>query len=142
MAKHKKKKSNIPRHKRLKRTGRLQAAQHWIPKYNGENLVNGYSKHFNVNKLCAVKELEMIGYTYEKAYIQKLKDSEIQKQQESEKRNAAKKKKRKQPEEDFWDEECDETYAFIAGYTSGGAPYGITWEEWEEEVNTQSPNKT
>lgn len=25
--------------------------------------------------------------------------------------------------------ESDETFAFIAGYTSGGAPYGITWEE-------------
>lgn len=27
--------------------------------------------------------------------------------------------------------ESDETFAFIAGYTSGGAPYGITWEEME-----------
>jgi len=25
----------------------------------------------------------------------------------------------------------DENFAFIAGYTSGGAPYGVTWEEWE-----------
>ena len=30
--------------------------------------------------------------------------------------------------------ESDETFAFIAGYTSGGAPYGITWEEWAEEI--------
>lgn len=28
--------------------------------------------------------------------------------------------------------EQDEYFAFIAGYTSGGAPYGITWEEWEQ----------
>ncbi len=27
--------------------------------------------------------------------------------------------------------ESDETFAFIAGYTPGGAPYGVTWEEWE-----------
>lgn len=27
--------------------------------------------------------------------------------------------------------ESDEQFAFIVGYTSGGAPYGITWEEWE-----------
>ena len=26
----------------------------------------------------------------------------------------------------------DETFAFIAGYTSGGAPYGVTWDEMEE----------
>jgi len=25
--------------------------------------------------------------------------------------------------------ESDDTFAYIAGYTSGGAPYGITWEE-------------
>ena len=25
----------------------------------------------------------------------------------------------------------DDTFAFIAGYTSGGAAYGITWEEME-----------
>ena len=28
--------------------------------------------------------------------------------------------------------ESDDTFAFIAGYTSGGAPYGVTWEEMEE----------
>ena len=27
----------------------------------------------------------------------------------------------------------DDTFAFIAGYTSGGAPYGTTWEELERE---------
>jgi antitoxin PrlF len=25
--------------------------------------------------------------------------------------------------------ESDETFYYIAGYTSGGAPYGVTWEE-------------
>lgn len=27
----------------------------------------------------------------------------------------------------------DENYFFIVGYTSGGAPYGITWEQAEED---------
>jgi len=27
--------------------------------------------------------------------------------------------------------ESDETYAYIIGYTSGGFPYGVTWEAWE-----------
>lgn len=30
--------------------------------------------------------------------------------------------------------EQDENYYFIAGYTSGGAPYGITWEEYEKNM--------
>lgn len=28
--------------------------------------------------------------------------------------------------------EWDDEFAFIAGHTDGGAPYGITWAEWEE----------
>ncbi|WP_298273485.1 hypothetical protein [Geobacter sp.] len=40
-----------------------------------------------------------------------------------------------------WDEELlclpdsDEQFAYIAGYTEGGFPYGITWEEhWASQV--------
>lgn len=45
-----------------------------------------------------------------------------------------KKSKRKKKQEGFKDRlfESDDTFAFIVGYTSGGAPYGITWEEMEE----------
>ncbi len=28
--------------------------------------------------------------------------------------------------------ESDEYFAVIIGYTSGGAPYGVTWEEYEK----------
>lgn len=37
-------------------------------------------------------------------------------------------------DEDAWDgfyESSDDQHSFIAGYTGGGAPYGITWEETE-----------
>ena len=27
----------------------------------------------------------------------------------------------------------DDTFFYIAGYTSGGAPYGVTWEEMRLE---------
>ena len=40
-------------------------------------------------------------------------------------------------------EDCDDRFAFIAGYTDGGAPFGVMWEEvgidpglpFEEKVN-------
>jgi len=38
---------------------------------------------------------------------------------------------------------CDENFAFIAGYTPGGAPYGLTYEEMaepEKENNNQENN--
>lgn len=66
--------SGVPRHKRLKRSMRLQAARCWIAKYDGQDLVKGYSKHFAVN------ELILLGYKIDDKYIEQLKHSlEIQK---------------------------------------------------------------
>ncbi len=31
--------------------------------------------------------------------------------------------------------DSDETFYYIAGYTSGGAPYGVTWDEMGLEPN-------
>lgn len=31
--------------------------------------------------------------------------------------------------DELYGESCDDRFAFIAGYTSGGAPFGTTWEE-------------
>lgn len=40
-----------------------------------------------------------------------------------------KKKKSKNKLENDWNDFQDDRFFFIAGYTSGGVPYGITWEE-------------
>ena len=44
------------------------------------------------------------------------------------------KKKYKNKNSTTWDEDADseENFAYIAGYTSGGVPFGITYEKWEE----------
>lgn len=48
---------------------------------------------------------------------------------------------RKKQEENFNDYiDSDENYYFIVGYTSGGAPYGITWEEAIEDGLTEKVN--
>lgn len=122
---NKKGNSNIPRHKRMKRDSRLQAAKHWIPKYEGENIIKGYSKHFGVNKLCAIKELEMLDYKLDPEYIKRLKES-IKAHEKSEQLKSLYKK-----QEDILDSliDSDETFYYIAGYTPGGVPYGITLDE-------------
>jgi len=33
--------------------------------------------------------------------------------------------------------DSDEIFYYIAGYTSNGVPYGITWEEIEEETEEE-----
>lgn len=134
--KKRKKKSNTPRHKRLSRISRLQAAKPWIPKYEGKSIVKGYSKHFAVNKLCAVKELQILGYDIDPAYIKQLKASEEGRQKAGQHRKILK------------DEEklskiypdSDETFCFIAGYTPGGLSYGITWEQMEMQPSEMDDN--
>ena len=127
--KKKKKKSNIPRHKRMKKPARLQAARSWIPKYEGKNLVRGYSKHFAVDKLCAIKELQSLGIDIDPEYIKQLKET----YRAQEKARKLRKQKKEQEEELMKYSDSDETFYYIAGYTSGGVPYGVTWEEMDLE---------
>jgi len=61
--------------------------------------------------------------------------------QSTEAQLAAKRRKKAEREARLQEElgfEQDEYFAFIVGYTGGGAPYGLTWEEWEaiEEAET------
>ncbi len=93
--KKKKRHSSVPRHKRLKKKDRLQAAVHWIPKYNGNNLVHGYAKHFGLNKLSALVELGILGYKIEEKYKQQLQ------QVERKKEKAALERKRKAEEDEL-----------------------------------------
>ena len=123
----KKGKLNIPRHKRMLREARLQAANHWIPKYEGKNIVNGYSKHFAVDKLCAVKELEILGYKIDPEYIKRLKES-FEGEQKAKQRRKQEREQAKNPIS-FMD--SDDRFYYIAGYTSAGFAYGTTWEEMD-----------
>ncbi|MHA7582190.1 hypothetical protein ACX12E_17640 [Paenibacillus vandeheii] len=66
-------KNNTPRHKRLNREGRLRAAKLWLRTYNGKNMVRGYSKHFAIDLLGALRELEMIGISIEDNYKKQLR---------------------------------------------------------------------
>ena len=51
-------------------------------------------------------------------------------------------KKRKQ-QDDFDSEWQDDNFYFIAGYTSSGVPYGITWEEaYEKGFEEKEPIET
>ena len=36
--------------------------------------------------------------------------------------------------------DSDATFSFIAGYTSGGAPYGLTWKEYNPYHDHADPN--
>ncbi|RXT07773.1 hypothetical protein [Ammoniphilus sp. CFH 90114] len=123
----KKKKSITPRRKRYNQQARLQNARSWISKYEGKNIVKGYSQWFGVDLLCAMKELEMLGYHIDESYRQQVKHSLKALQEHRRKRKEKKLEQRQILVESFG----DDTFFFIAGYTSNGVPFGITPEEME-----------
>ena len=45
------------------------------------------------------------------------------------KKKLTKEQRRQIEMDELYGESCDDRFAFIAGFTSGGAPYGTTWEE-------------
>ena len=113
-----------PRHKRLTRQGRLQAAKTWLRSYPGKNIAQGYRRHFGVDSLCAIPELRLIGVAIDPVYERAVLAV-----------SRARNKKRKREEKFLISEETFYGFAFIAGYTAGGAPYGITIEEAKPPMN-------
>jgi len=120
--KRSKRKRNRPVKKTLKREDRLRVAKPWISKYNGSNLLRGYRRKFNVDVICALAELQMLGVKLDNTYIEDVKRSERARLESIKAR-----KQRRYEECDLI--ESDETFQYIMGYTSGGVPYGIRWDE-------------
>lgn len=127
MARKKKAKSGLPsRRKRLKRSQRLQSAKVWLETYQGKKIVRDYRRRYGVDWQTAFTELEMLKVPIDPEYKRLVLQSE-------EARLAAKRRKKAERETKVREDlgfDQDEYFAFIVGYTSGGAPYGLTWEEW------------
>jgi len=119
-----------PRRKRMKRPARLQSAQssEWVAKFQGKNIVKSYAKWFGVDLLSSIIELRLLGVPIELDRENQIRETLTQKA----KAKAAQKKAKKQRETDELYTDSDDTFAFIAGYTSAGFPYGTTWEELGE----------
>lgn len=109
------------------RKERLAEARLWYPEQHfteDSHIVKAYRKRFNVDKDCAMRELCMLGFL------------PLEKQNSYEAQLAAKIRKRtesKMSKTIEFNPDQDENFFFIAGYTSGGAPYGITWDEIEDD---------
>lgn len=105
------------------RRQRLREAREWFPAQGfseDSHIVKAYRKRFGVDKECAMRELCLLGVLSrekQKAYEEQLKKKTVVEE---------------------LDPFQDENFSFIAGYTSGGAPYGITWEE-EADFDEECP---
>lgn len=108
----------------MSRADRLQSAKRWIAGYRGKNVIRGYRKWFGVSDVCAVVELRMLGI--------EIPDARLEQARRDEQARAAHRARQKEKHtRAHGTGEWTGAFAFIAGYTEGGAPYGVTWEEWE-----------
>jgi len=103
---------------------RLRKARQWVLTYNGSHIVRAYRKRFKVDPTCALNDLGEIGALQPEKLAEMKKAEEIRLQKKREERIA---KSEREFHERYPD--SDDTFFFIAGHTSGGAPYGVTWEE-------------
>lgn len=137
-----KRKRALPQRRlRMKRPQRLQAARRWLEAQTGrtpDRVAKSYRKWFAVDWHCAIQELEMLGLHFDSKWVAQLNRSLEGAQQ-------ARRRRIEEREAEAAEDDCDSDYyfAYIAGYTSGGAAYGITREEWRqleaEEGQSQEP---
>lgn len=124
---------------------RIRKAQQWLTTYTGspKKITKHYRERFHLDINTAVRDLQEIGVVFTQEYLDAVKKSEEERINQKHKKEAEK----KQAELDMLYEDSDDTFAYIVGYTSGGAPYGTTWEELElepyasaEEIETAYDN--
>lgn len=117
--------------KKMPQAVRLEQAKKWLDAYEGQNVLKDYRKKFAVDRMKAVEELQLLGLTFTPEQITKEKQAvqaRLQQEQAKKTKRRARRKAAKQPPSPFHEDQ-DDRFFFIAGYTSGGAPYGVTWEE-------------
>ena len=118
-----------PRRKRMRRESRLQSAKNWIPTYSGKNIILGYCKWFAVDLQCAINELKTLNVKLDEQYVNNA--LQCQAGMITARKKQREEKKKREVELENFREDSDDTFYYIAGYTPGGAPFGVTWEEME-----------
>lgn len=122
--------------KAMKFAERRPKAEKWVAVYDGTlyggDIVKAYRKKFAVDRMKAVEELQLLGVSLTKEQINREKAAvkayqEIQRVKKA-KRKGTREQKGIGKDNPLFSEYQDDTFYYIAGYTSGGAPYGITWE--------------
>ena len=108
---------------------RMVKGKQWVSSYTGQHIVKAYRKQFGVDRMTAINDLHSIGVIDDQEF-ERLKKTE-------EERIATLRKQREEKALEAWQkthEDQDSRFYFIAGYTSGGAPFGVTWEEMGLEL--------
>lgn len=125
-----------PRTLRMNRHGQLQSARSWLELQRGrppQRIARSYRQRFGVDWLCAIAELTALGIQFPERWLEQIALTLEHARLARVRRRAERNKETR----DASEIESDDTFAFIAGHTEGGAPFGVTWEEWSEIEKSQ-----
>ena len=140
--KNKKKKNkyaNTPKwakqgNKKARHDARIRLARKWFSAYEGtgDHIVHAYRQIFKVDVTVALNDLGEIGALTPEQLT-------VKRQAEAIRQECLRREKEERELQAFYDRfpDSSDEFFFIAGYTSGGAPYGVTWEQmglspWEK----------
>ena len=115
----------------MNRQARLESAGSWLMKFSGKNVVRSYANWFGVDLLCAAKELSLCGVAVDPAYVAQFETTFASRSNRRQKQPVA------EPQSVGYGVDWDENFAYIAGRTEAGFPYGITWEELEADTTAE-----
>lgn len=118
------KKKKRPQKSTLPRARRLHKGKAWLAAYTGTKVVRAYRKRFHVDTTCAIAELITLGHEFDPAYLENLRKAEALRLEQF-----RQKKEEREYLAKYGNEDQNAEFYFIAGYTPGGAPYGVTWHE-------------
>jgi len=110
------------------------SARKWLEAQKGRKpaaIAKSYRKWYGVDWPCAIRELTSLGVRFPKAWVAQLKQS-LEKALQAKARRKAEREAANRSYQGY------EGFAYIAGYTEGGAPYGVTWDE----LRTLSPHES
>ena len=95
-----------------------------------KTVVKAYRQKFRVDVTCAIRELQELGYAFKDGYVERVLEAEERRVEQLQIKKAEARL------EAYSNDFQDDRFYFIAGYTSGGAPYGVTWDEMGMEPYT------
>jgi len=126
----KKKKPLAPRCLRMKRRARLSSARRWLATQKNRTpiqIAQSYRKRYGVDWLCAIHELVLLGVSIDPGWVEQLYRSLDGHHQARARRKAA-----RNLNPNSFGGDPDDTFAYIAGYTENGVPFGVTWDEIDD----------
>jgi hypothetical protein len=116
----------------MSRGARLQSGRHWLGSLTGKRVVRSYARWFGVDLVCAAKELQTLGMHFAPEYLEALGRTAASRPRY--RRDDAKDAKAVDVEP-----MSNHDFAYIAGHTAAGLPFGVTWEEVERLDGQDEP---